>query len=161
MLPVAAASDWVVLPSCGAVVMFSGTSRDHSGTGTGTGDEGTARVGVTVLEYEVYDTQATPRLVSIVTEMRYRWSDVGRIALLHRVGEVPVGQSSVVVAVSAPHRESAFEAARFGIDTLKATVPIWKKETWNGGSAWGLDGQSIREVPAGARDSSARIEGAA
>jgi len=145
-LPVSAAGDWVVLPSCGAVVVFSGTSRDHSGDAA----TGTARAGVTVLEYEAYDEEVEPRLRSIVAALREQWPSVGRVALLHRVGPVPVGSSSVVVAVSSPHRDDAFLAARFGIDTLKATVPIWKKETWTDGaevvSAWGLDAQPIGEV---------------
>jgi molybdopterin synthase catalytic subunit len=139
-LPAAEAADWAVLPSCGAVVAFTGTSRDHSGT-PGTAD---ARTGVTVLEYEAYDEQVVPRLDAVVVELRRRWPDVGRVVLLHRTGPVPVGTASVVVVVSAPHRDHAFEAARFGIDTVKATVPIWKREIWRDGSAWGLDGQDIR-----------------
>lgn len=142
VLPLAAAAEWVVRPSCGASVVFSGTSRDNSGPADGAD----RRVGVTVLEYEAYDEQVVPRLRAIVAELRRRWPDTGRVAVLHRVGAVPVGESSVVVAVSAPHRDTAFEAARFGIDTLKATVPIWKKETWADGSAWGLDAQPIGEV---------------
>ena len=135
-LPVGAAADWAVLPRCGAVVLFSGTARDHA--------EG--RVGVTVLEYEAYEEQVVPRLAAIADDCRARWPDVGRVALLHRVGEVPVGESSVVVVVSAPHRQEAFAAARHAIDTLKATVPIWKRETWQGGSAWGLDATAVAEV---------------
>jgi len=147
-LPVAAVGDWVVLPSCGAVVVFSGTSRDHSGDAA----LGTARTGVTRLEYEAYEEEVGPRLTAIVRELRTRWPDVGRVALLHRTGAVPVAASSVVVAVSAPHRDEAFLAARFGIDTLKATAPIWKKETWTTSSgvasAWGLDARPIGEVAA-------------
>jgi len=141
-LPFGAASDWAVLPSCGAVVCFSGTSRDHSGEPGGA----TARTGVTTLEYEAYDEQVVPRLIAIAAELRRRWPDVGRVVLLHRVGEVPVGASSVVVVASAPHRDEAFAAARFGIDAVKATVPIWKREVWDGGSAWGLDAHDIRPI---------------
>jgi molybdopterin synthase catalytic subunit len=135
-LPVEAASAWAVRPDCGAVVVFSGTARDHS--------EGRPAVGR--LEYEAYEEQVVPRLDAIAEAARTRWPELGRIALLHRVGEVPVGESAVVVAVSAPHRDSAFDAARFGIDTLKATVPIWKREEWDGGSSWGLDPQHLLEV---------------
>jgi len=117
-------------------VVFSGTARDHA----------PGRDGVERLEYEAYEEQVRPRLAAIDDEIRHRWPDVGRVALLHRVGVVPVGESSVVVAVSSPHRPEAFEAARFGIDTLKATVPIWKRETWNGGESWGLESQPIEEV---------------
>lgn len=132
----AAASEWVVRPSCGGVVVFSGTARDHS----------QGRAEVSRLEYEAYEEQVVPRLDAIVAAARARWPELGRVALLHRVGEVPVGESAVVVAVSAPHREAAFEAARFGIDTLKATVPIWKREDWEGGSSWGLEPQHLVEV---------------
>ncbi len=132
-LPVAAASDWVVRPGCGAVVVFSGTARDHA----------PGRPGVEVLEYEAYDEQVEPRLSAVADEARVRWPVLGRIALIHRVGIVPVGESAVVVAVSAPHRDEAFLAARFCIDAVKASVPIWKHETWAGGDAWGTDAQDL------------------
>ena len=135
-LPVEGASAWAVRPDCGAVVVFSGTARDHS--------EG--RPGVDRLEYEAYEEQVIPRLDAIAEAARSRWPELGRIALLHRVGVVPVGESAVVVAVSAPHRDAAFEAAKFGIDTLKATVPIWKREDWDGVSSWGLEPQHLVEV---------------
>jgi molybdopterin synthase catalytic subunit len=137
--------DWAVRPWCGAVVVFSGTSRDHSGGAGGTATQ-PARNGVTMLEYEAYDDLVVPRLDAIAASVRSQWPELGRLVLLHRVGQVPVGESSVVVVVSAPHRDEAFVAARFGIDALKATVPIWKKETWEGGSAWGLDAHPIVEV---------------
>lgn len=138
-LPVGAAADWAVLPRCGALVVFSGTARDHAA----------GRPGVSLLEYEAYEEQVVPRLAAIAGDCRSRWPDLGRIALLHRVGPVPVGESSVVVAVSAPHRQEAFAAARHAIDTLKATVPIWKRETWEGGSEWGLDATEVAEVGRG------------
>ena len=137
-LPVEAAASWAVLPSCGAVVTFSGTARDHA--------EG--RPGVSLLEYEAYTEAAEPRMAAIVEEARRRWPDLGRMALLHRVGPVPVGESAVVVAASAPHRDAAFAAARFGIDTLKSTVPIWKREHWEGGQSWGLEAQHLVDVSA-------------
>ena len=135
-LPVAAALDWAVLPSCGAVVLFSGTVRDHA--------EG--RPGVSQLEYEAYEEQVVPRLDAIVDEARRRWPSLGRMVLLHRTGPLELGESSVVVVASAPHRPEAFEAARFGIDTLKATVPIWKRETWEGGEDWGLCAHDLTDV---------------
>ncbi|MDQ1423524.1 MAG: molybdopterin synthase catalytic subunit, partial [Acidimicrobiaceae bacterium] len=107
------------------------------------------RPGVTSLEYEAYAEQVVPRLAAIAAETRAKWPDVGRLVLLHRTGELAVGESSVVVVASAPHRGEAFEAARFGIDTLKSTVPIWKKETWSGGSDWGTDATSIADVRSG------------
>jgi len=132
-LPVTAAADWVVRPDCGAVVLFSGTARDHA----------PGRPGVEQLEYEAYEEQVEPRLLVIVDEMRGRWPSVGRVVLIHRVGVVPVTESAVVVAVSAPHRNEAFLAARFGIDAIKASVPIWKHETWDGGESWGTDAQEL------------------
>lgn len=135
-LPVGVAADWVVRPDCGAVVVFSGTARDHA----------PGRDAVERLEYEAYEEHVVPRLAEIATRIRTTWPTVGRVALLHRVGVVAVGESSVVVAVSSPHRPEAFEAARFGIDTLKATAPIWKRETWADGESWGLEAQHITEV---------------
>ena len=135
-LPVAVAADWVVRRDCGAVVCFSGTARDHSHD----------RRDVHELVYEAYEEQAIPRLEAIVVEARRRWPVLGRMALLHRVGSVPLGESAVVVAVSAPHRAEAFAAAELGIDALKATVPIWKHERWDGGESWGLDAQHVTDL---------------
>jgi molybdopterin synthase catalytic subunit len=101
---------------------------------------------VTRLEYEAYEEQVVPRLDEIVAAARQRWPEIGRMVLLHRIGDVPLTASAVVVAVSAPHRVEAFEAARFGIDTLKATVPIWKREDWSEGTSWGREAQHIVPV---------------
>ena len=123
-------------PDCGAVVLFSGTARDHSD----------GRPDVTVLEYEAYEEQLLPRFEGLVAEIRARWPEVRRVVVMHRVGQVPIGESSVVIAASSPHREVAFEAAHYGIDRLKATAPIWKREVWSGGESWGLDAREIDEV---------------
>lgn len=135
-LPVDAASTWVVQPSCGATVTFTGTARDHA--------EG--RPDVQRLEYEAYEGPALERLRELAAEVRRRWPTVGRLALLHRTGQVEIARAAVVVAVSAPHREAAFEAARFAIDELKRTVPIWKRESWAGGESWGLEAQHLVDV---------------
>ena len=132
----AAAYEWCVRPDCGAVVLFSGTVRDHA--------EG--RSGVAHLTYEAYEEHVVPRLDAIAAEIRAQWPRTGRIALLHRVGRLELGESSVIVAVSAPHRAEAFEAARFGIDTLKETVPIWKREQHEGGSTWAAASRPIRSI---------------
>jgi len=125
--------DWSVLPSCGAVVVFSGVVRDHA--------EG--RTDVTSLTYEAYNTQVISKLQLIVNEMRVRWTDLGRVALIHRVGNLTLGESSVLVSVSSPHRPEAFSAAQFAIDTLKESVPIWKQEHWKQGSDWGTNSNDI------------------
>ena len=135
-LSVGSVYDWAVLPHCGAVVLFSGTVRDHA--------EG--RAGVSLLEYEAYEAQVVPRLEVIAADIRQRWPSVGRVALLHRVGPLHLAESSVLVVVSSPHRPEAFEAARHGIDTLKATVPIWKREHWDGGVDWGLQAMDVGQV---------------
>lgn len=129
--------DWAVRQHCGAIALFSGTVRDHADH----------RTGVSELEYEAYVEEVEPRLLRIAEAARNNWPDLGRIALLHRIGVLGLGDVSVVVAVSSPHRPEAFEAARFGIDTLKATIPIWKRETWEGGEDWGLASQDIIDVP--------------
>ncbi len=136
-LPVADASAWVVRPDCGATVTFTGTARDHA----------PHRPGVHHLEYEAYEGPAGERLHALVAEARVRWPTLGRVALLHRTGVVAIGDAAVVVAVSSPHRAEAFEAARFAIDELKRTVPIWKREAWDGGESWGLEAQHLTEVP--------------
>ena len=140
VLPVGAVYDWCLQPQCGAVVLFSGTVRDHA--------EG--RTDVEYLDYEAYDEMVVPKLAEIVVETRTRWPDVGRIALVHRVGRLTLGESSVVACVSSPHRPEAFEAARFAIDALKVSVPIWKRESWEGGADWGTNASDLidaSEVP--------------
>lgn len=144
-LPVGTAYEWAVLPTCGAVVVFSGTVRDHA--------EG--RQGVSELTYEAYETQVVPRLRELAAETRARWPEVGRLVLWHRTGRLELGESSVVVVASAPHRPEAFDAARFAIDALKATVPIWKHEVWSDGADWGIgavppvDASSVRSPSGG------------
>lgn len=135
-LPVGAVADWVVRPGCGAYVLFAGTVRDHAD----------GRSGVVSLEYEAYAEQAEARMAAIATEARTRCPEVGRIALLHRTGLLAVQDVAVIVAVSTPHRGEAFEVGQWCIDTLKATVPIWKKETWEGGADWGTGAVGIEEV---------------
>lgn len=135
-LSVDAVYAWAVRPDCGAVVVFSGTVRDHAD----------GRSGVSLLEYEAYEAQVVPRLVAIEEQARIHWPSLGRFALIHRVGPLHLGEASVLVVASTPHRPEAFEAARFGIDTLKATVPIWKREHHAEGSDWGLCATDIRQV---------------
>ena len=112
-------------PAAGATVTFIGTTRDHH--------EG--RV-VTQLEYEAFPEMALSELRKIGAAAGARWP-VTAIAIVHRIGVVPIGEASVVIAVSAAHRDAAFEACRFAIDRLKELVPIWKKENWaDGRTEW-------------------------
>lgn len=136
VVPVGDIYEWCVRRDCGAVVLFSGTVRDHAD----------GRDGVQQLEYEAYDEMVVPKLAEIAAEARVRWPSVGRIALIHRVGVLELGESSVVAAVSAPHRPDAFAAARFAIDALKVSVPIWKREHWHDGVDWGIGAAELVPV---------------
>ena len=135
-LPVEEATAWATTESAGAVVVFLGVVRDHS--------EG--RDGVRGITYEAYVEEAVPRLEAVAAEARRRWPVAERIALLHRIGDLALSEASVAVVASSPHRPEAFEIARFCIDTLKETVPIWKREHWEDGSDWGTSAHPVRSV---------------
>ena len=117
-------------PAAGAVVVFIGTVRDHS--------EG--RDGVTHLEYEAYAGVVEDKISEVIDDVRDRWPEVLRVAAVHRIGSLEVGEAAVCVAVSSPHRPAAFEAAAHLIDQLKQRAPIWKKEHWPGGAEWVREG---------------------
>jgi molybdopterin synthase catalytic subunit len=127
---------WATTPSIGAVVVFLGVVRDHAD----------GRTGVTSLTYEAYEEEAVAKLASVAAVARDQWPVIDRVALLHRTGDLALSEASVAVVVSSPHRAEAFEAARFCIDTLKETVPIWKQEHWAGGSDWGTGASELRSV---------------
>ncbi|MCM0622750.1 molybdopterin synthase catalytic subunit [Nocardioides bruguierae] len=135
----AEAQQWVVRATTGAVVTFAGTVRDHA--------PGYEQVhGIT---YEVYGTEAVRRLTEVVGIARATWSDAGRIALFHRSGYVALGEESVLVVVASPHRRTAFDVARFCIDVLKVSVPVWKLEHDGVASGWsetGVMARSVREA---------------
>ena len=120
----AAVTARVASPAAGAVCTFVGTTRDHN--------DGRR---VLRLEYEAYPDMAIAEMRKIGDTARQRWSIV-EIAITHRIGVVPIGEASVVIAVSAGHRKAAFEACHFAIDRLKEVVPIWKKEHYEGGEIW-------------------------
>ena len=128
---------WAVRPDCGALALFLGTVRDHA--------EG--RSGVSSLEYEAYVESALDRMATIAKSARGTWPELGRVALLHRTGLLRVTDVSVIVAAAAPHRAEAFDAARWCIDTVKHTVPIWKRETWEAGAGWGNCAHDLDDVP--------------
>ncbi len=121
----AALTEAVRRPHCGAVVTFLGTVRDLT--------DGKVTV---ALDYEAYPGMDEKKMAEIERETRQRWP-VGELLLVHRTGRLDVGEVSVAVAVSCPHRAQAFEACRYAIDRLKELVPIWKKENWaDGGTEW-------------------------
>jgi molybdopterin synthase catalytic subunit len=117
-------------PAAGGVVIFSGVVRNETGGRP-----------VKFLEYEAHAAMAEAKLREIGAALRGRWPGVKRVAMLHRIGRLEIGESSVLIAVSAAHRGDAFEACRYAIDTLKRIVPVWKKEHFEDGEVWvGLQG---------------------
>jgi len=116
----------VTEPGAGAVVSFTGVVRDNN-------------LGrrVDYLEYEAYPEMAVAKLRQVAAEARERWPKIRRVAVVHRVGHLELGETAVLVAIGAPHRgDGAFEAARYVIDRIKEIVPIWKKEGWAEGEEW-------------------------
>lgn len=135
-------------PADGAVVLFVGQTRESAGTpapGEERAAEQSAGQVVEELEYEAFEEMALRVFEQIAEEIESRHG-VSRLAILHRTGEVPLGEASVVVAAASPHRGAAFEAARYAIDELKARAPIWKSEHFAGGSRW--VGSPARHGPA-------------
>jgi MoaE-MoaD fusion protein len=117
-------------PGAGGIVIFSGVVRNQTGGRP-----------VKYLEYEAHAAMAEAKLREIGAAIRGRWPGVKRVAILHRIGRLEIGESSVLIGVSAAHRGDAFEACRYAIDTLKQTVPVWKKEHFEDGEVWvGLQG---------------------
>jgi MoaE-MoaD fusion protein len=124
-------TEHVKAPEDGAVATFAGVVRNHS--------RGRRTLH---LEYEAYEKMALEKMREIVSEMHSRFA-VHRLALVHRLGRLEIGETSVFIAVSAAHRGAALDACRWAIDTLKKTVPIWKKEYFEDGAVW-----AEGEVPA-------------
>jgi molybdopterin synthase catalytic subunit/molybdopterin converting factor small subunit len=117
-------------PGAGGIVIFSGVVRNETGGRP-----------VKFLEYEAHAPMAEVKMREIGEIVRTRWPGVKRVAMLHRIGRLEIGEASVLIAVAAAHRGDAFEACRYAIDTLKRTVPVWKKEHFEDGEVWvGLQG---------------------
>ncbi|MES1913119.1 MAG: hypothetical protein MHM6MM_005344 [Cercozoa sp. M6MM] len=115
----------VAHPSCGAVARFDGTTRDFF-----SGKQ------VLRLEYEAYSSMAVSQMHALCDQARAKWPSLGHIAVWHRLGECPVMETSIVVAVASPHREEALAALTWLVDELKASVAVWKKECYADGSVW-------------------------
>ena len=116
-------------PAIGAVVTFVGVVRGETD-----GRE------TEYLEYEAYPEMAEETLHQIGDEIRARWETIRKVAIVHRVGRLEVGETAVVIALSAAHRSGLFDALRYSIDRLKEIVPIWKKEVWADGEEWRSEG---------------------
>ena len=110
--------------TCGAVVTFLGTTRNHSHGRN-----------VLYLEYEAYPEMAAKELENIRKQLKERW-EVEEVAISHRTGRVEIGEVSLVVAVASPHRKEAFQACQEAIDLIKQVVPVWKKEVFQDGYVW-------------------------
>ena len=116
--------DKVKADSSGAIVSFIGTVRNES-----------MGKRVLYLEYDAYEPMAVKKLQEIAEEIKQKW-DIDRVAIKHRIGRMDIGEVSVVIAISAPHRKDALEASGYTIDRIKEIVPIWKKEVWEDGETW-------------------------
>ncbi|HEY6565342.1 MAG TPA: molybdenum cofactor biosynthesis protein MoaE [Pirellulaceae bacterium] len=127
----------VMRRDAGAVVLFLGTTR-----------EWTRGRQTTSLEYEAHESLARAELSRLELAARERWPSLVEVQVAHRLGNVPVGEVSVAVAVSAAHRQEAFESGQWLIDRLKETVPIWKRENWaDGTEEWVHPGTTIESSP--------------
>ena len=115
-------------PEDGAIVTFDGFARNQSHNRP-----------TLYLDYESYESMALAKMREIGVQLHEKYS-IHRVAMVHRLGRLGIGDTSVFIAVSAPHRAAAFDACRFAIDTLKRTVPIWKKEYFEDGAVW-ADGE--------------------
>jgi molybdopterin synthase catalytic subunit len=115
-------------PEDGAIVTFDGFVRDQSHNRP-----------TLYLDYEAYESMALAKMREIVAQLHEKYK-IHRVAIVHRLGRLEIGETSVFIAVSAPHRAAAFDACRFAIDTLKRIVPIWKKEYFEDGAVW-ADGE--------------------
>ena len=115
---------YVTDAEAGAIATFIGTTRNNN--------EGRR---VIALDYEAYPEMAEKELARIGDDARKQWA-ICRMAILHRLGPVQIGEASVIIAVSSAHRDAAFAASRFAIEEIKKTVPIWKKEVFEGGEVW-------------------------
>ena len=135
-----AAADLVELvrrDEAGAVALFYGVVRNHN--------RGRR---VLYLEYDAYPSMAVKKMREVAAELRSRW-EITDVAISHRIGRLEVGETSLLVAVSAPHRREAFEACHHAVDRIKEIVPVWKKEVWEGGETW-VEGHPVGAEPASA-----------
>ena len=115
----------VLTGAAGAIVTFDGVVRNQ-----------TKGRPVVSLHYEAYPAMAVREMRRIGDEIRTKWPQIDGIGMIHRFGEMQISESSIVIVITSPHRKAAFEACQYAIDTLKKTVPIWKKEIFLDGEEW-------------------------
>jgi molybdopterin synthase catalytic subunit len=142
-VPIDLASLMATKPRDGALGLFVGVVRNEN-----------AGRPVLRLDYEAYDEMALPLMEEIAAEAKRRWP-ITDVRVVHRLGPMEIGEASVAVAVASPHRAEALEACRYVIDTLKATVPIWKKEFYAEGASWLEEERGLQ----GAKEVSLRSRG--
>ena len=111
-------------PGAGAITTFLGVTRGES--------EGRK---VIYLDYDAYQKMAEKKMEEIGDEIKVKWK-ICKIAIIHRVGRLKVGEASVAIAVSTPHRREGFQSCKYAIDRIKEITPVWKKEVWKGGEEW-------------------------
>ncbi len=133
VIPTARLADELKAPEDGALVVFQGIVRNHS-----------AGRKTLYLEYEAYEAMAIRKMQEIGAEAKRKFS-IDRIGMIHRVGRLAIGETSVAIIVTAAHRRAAFEACHYAIDRLKQTVPIWKKEFFEDGAVW-AEGEGRKKV---------------
>lgn len=134
-LDVKAADAFLRVPSCGAVNLFVGTTRQFTN-----GKE------TTELAYDAYEPMALEEMKQLAADVQTRWN-VERVVIQHRLGTVPIAQASVVIGVATPHRRDAYLASRFLIDTLKRQIPIWKREHYADGTTEWVEGNAPPSLP--------------
>ncbi|GAB2267438.1 Molybdopterin synthase catalytic subunit [Dionaea muscipula] len=139
--------NFVSAPQCGAISTFSGTTRDTFDGKT-----------VVELKYEAYVPMAIRCIKSISSSARSKWN-LGSIAVAHRLGPVPVGETSVFIAISSVHRIDALDACKFLIDEIKAIVPIWKKEVYANGEVWKENSEFLNRISCTAQENGGTSSG--
>jgi len=145
ILNVGELTSMVVDPSAGAISSFIGITRDNF-----------QNKKVIHLSYEAYDEMALSEMLALCSKVRSKWPSVTKIAIQHKLGDCPVGDMSVVIVISSPHRVESLEACHFAIDELKKSIPIWKKEHYEEGSgsdaAWKKNPESPKPLLAPSTD---------
>ncbi|WP_298208522.1 molybdenum cofactor biosynthesis protein MoaE [Ferrimicrobium sp.] len=136
-LDVASAYDFLNRTDAGGVVLFSGTVRTYS----------SEMDQVSAIHYEAYLDLVADRLGEIAATIEETFEEIRALVLVHRLGEVPAGAASVLVGCGAGHRDAAFGASRYGIDTIKVAVPIWKQEINQQGAQWSGSATPLQDIP--------------